>query len=280
MRPSKSGRRATFFQVTLVLLFGLVISSLGYLSALAAFNPDEVVGPALIWVAIGLFLFSLPLRGAARTFSRVIRRPLGLGVFVGYLTAHLLLYGFVLDAIFASIYGTSSLAEPFGTVVTTNVFLPPSALSLFFDVVYNPSIVVTAPPVFGVAFSFYSVAIAVIIAVLILANIGRARELGELRTRAKKARSYVVLPIVGIVLGASCCLSVAGIVALAVPSAAAITSVTWVYYATYFLFPCAAIALLYLNLHSVERISATISASLLQEEAGASGVPTNPAKAS
>jgi hypothetical protein len=272
MPKTRKASRATAYQAVFMLLLGLAISSLGYVSNLSAVNPDEVVGPALFWIAIGVLLFAFPLRAAVVAFSRAVRRPLGAGIFASYLTAHILLYGFILDVIVASIYGASSLAESFGFLVTTNLFLPASVPALIFDVAYNPSVVLTAPPVFGVALSFYGMAVAVIIAVLIVANIGKAREVGELRTRARKARSYVVLPVMGIVLGASCCLSVAGVVALAVPSAAALTSVTWVYYTTYFLLPSVAITVLYLNLHSVERIAAAINASLVDERSGAPGV--------
>jgi hypothetical protein len=272
MPKARKASRATAYQAVFMLLLGLAISSLGYVSNLSGVNPDEVVGPALFWIAVGVLLFAFPFRAAIVAFGRAIRRPVGAGIFASYLTVHIILYGFILDVIVASIYGASSLAQSFSFLVTTNLFLPASVPALIFDVAYNPSIVFTAPPVFGVALSFYGMAVAVIIAVLIVANVGKAREVGELRTRARKARAYVVLPAMGIVLGASCCLSVAGVVALAVPSAAALTSVTWVYYATYFLLPSVAITVLYLNLHSVERIAAAINASLLEERAGTSGV--------
>jgi hypothetical protein len=270
-KKKKEVSRATLYEGLFLLVLGLAISSMGYVANFSVMNPDEVVGPALFWIAIVVFLLASPLRAATRAFSRAIRRPAGAGIFVSYLTIHLILYGFVLDAIVASLYGAASVAQSFGVIVTTNLFQPPSVSALIFDVAYNPSIVLTAPPVFGVALSFYGIAVAVIIAILIIANIGQAQELGELRTQAKKARSYVVLPVIGIVLGASCCLSVAGVVALAVPSALASTSVTWIYYTTYFLLPSVAIALLYLNLQSVERIAATINASLVDEQEGSSG---------
>jgi membrane protein implicated in regulation of membrane protease activity len=67
-----------------------------------------------------------------------------------------------------------------------------------------------------------------------------------------------VLPALGVVLGASCCLSVAGLVALAVPSASQLSSLLWVYYVTFFLFPLVAAVLLWLNLRSIQSITATL----------------------
>ena len=68
----------------------------------------------------------------------------------------------------------------------------------------------------------------------------------------------IIFPALGIALGASCCLSVPILVAVAAPGAVALTSSLWLYDATYFLFPPFAVILLYLNLYSVERIAANV----------------------
>jgi hypothetical protein len=240
-----------------LLLLGLAISSLGAYSNLSQLNPDEVVGPGLFWISVALFTAAFLLRGAFSAFLHTVRRPVGAAIFAAYLAVHLLLYGFVLDALFSIVYGSAALSQTFGLLVTTNVFLPPSALSLFFDLLYDPVISFSFPPVFGTALTFYSIAIAFIIAALILANMGRIGELGEPGSSGRRARAYVILPTIGVVLGASCCLSVAGIVALVFPAAAALSSATWVYYVTYLFFPALAIVLLYANLRSVERMLAS-----------------------
>jgi len=177
------------------------------------------------------------------------------GVFVLYLAIHLLLYGFVLDAALASVYGLGSFSTGSSFLLTTNLFTPPSFTSLVFDVAYNPIIAVTAPPFFSAALTFYSVAVALIIAVLVVASIGKTRELSAIRKATGKARTFVILPALGIVLGATCCLSVAGLVSLASPTASLLNSTPSIYYTTYFLFPCLAMVILYLNLRSIERVS-------------------------
>lgn len=259
MQPTGRANPNVIYPGAAALVLGLAVSFMGSYTGSSVFDPNEVVGPALFWLAIGALLFAIPLRRAAQTFLPAVRRPLGVGVFFGYLTVHLLLYGFLLDAVFAAAYGEATLAQGFAAVVSTNVFLPPSPVALFFDLTYNPAMVISFPPVFGVALTFYAVAVAVVIAVLVLANVERARRLGELRTRTRKARSYFVVPVVGIVLGASCCLSVAGVVTLAVPAAATITSIAWIYYLTYFFFPALAAVLLQLNLRSIERLSVVVA---------------------
>ena len=171
------------------------------------------------------------------------------------MSIHLLLYGFLFQAVLAVIYGVGYFATGAGFFVTTNLFSPPSLAGVTLDLAYNPIIVTSVPPVFSTALSVYSISVALIIAVLVVANIGRMRELSELRTGTGKARAFLVLPALGIVFGASCCLSVAGLISLASPAAAILTSSPWIYYVTYFLFPCIAVLVLYLNLRAMGRVS-------------------------
>ena len=243
---------------------GFVLSYFGYIWEGVSPNPNELLGSFLFWYGVAYLLLTFPFRDATRGFLSYVRKPFGGGVFSGYLAIHLILYGFLLEAILTTVYGSRALAVVPAFLVSTNVFSPPSLLSTIFDLAYNPSIVVTVPPVFSAALSFYGVSVAAVIAVLVVASIGRTREIGELCSKAKRARSFVALPALGIVFGASCCLSVAGLVSLAVPSASLLTSVIWIYYVTYFLFPCVAVVLLYLNFRSIERISTRLRSSLSQ----------------
>lgn len=240
---------------------GVALAGLGYTIASASFNSDEVVGPAIFWFAAIFFLFSVPFRDAARWFAVTIRTSLGCAAFVSYLAVHLLLYGFVFDAVLALVYGAGHFSTGAGLQVTTNLFSPPSLAGLASDITYNPIIFIAVPPIFSTALSFYSISVALMIAVLIVANIGMTRELGALTRAAGRARVFVALPALGIVLGASCCLSVAGLISLAGPAETFLASNPWIYYLTYFLFPCIAIVILYLNLRSVERISSAVAAS-------------------
>jgi hypothetical protein len=250
-------RRGPAISALVVAVMGTALVGLGYSLGEVSLNVDEVAGPAVFWVAAVFFLLAVPFRDAARVFAKSVRTTLGAAAFVVYISIHLLLYGFLFDVILASYYGIGAFAATAGLFVTTNLFSPPSPVSVAFDIAYNPIIVLTAPPIFSAALSFYSIAVALVIAVLVVANIGRTRELGKLRTGTNKARAFVLLPAVGIVLGASCCLSVAGLISLAAPAASVLTSSPWIYYVTYFLFPCIAVAVLYLNLQSMGRASAS-----------------------
>jgi len=69
----------------------------------------------------------------------------------------------------------------------------------------------------------------------------------------------LVFPGLGIVFGASCCLSVPVLITLAAPTAAALSASLWIYDVTYFFFPLVAVVLLYLNLRSVNRIASNVA---------------------
>lgn len=248
-------RIAPLFLGLAFLCLGVALSYFGYLWGDAPLNPGELLGSFLFWSGVVYLLLTFPFRRTFQAFSDSVRTSLGAGVFAGYLAVHLILYGFLLEVILASIFGSSYLAVSPVFFASTNVFSPPSLTSAMLDLAYNPSIIVAIPPVFSAALSFYAISVALLIAFLVVASIGKTREISELCTKGKKARSYVLLPAVGIVFGASCCLSVAGLAGLVVPSVAELTSVLWVYFAIYFLLPSIAVVLLYLNLRSIEGIS-------------------------
>lgn len=235
---------------------GVILTYFGYLWGLLSPNPAEVLGPLLFYAAAVFGLLTLPLRSAARAFARSIRTGLGMAVFAGYLAAHLILYGFLLEEILVASYGNLLGTVTSGTYVFTDVFYPPSLTSVLFELSYNPSIVFNVSPMFTDTLSFYSIAVAFIIAMLVVANVAETRKIGKLCSPGKRARAFVLVPALGLVLGASCCLSVAGLVSLyTLPLAvtAELSSSITIYYVTYFLLPAFAVVILYLNLRSVEK---------------------------
>lgn len=235
----------------------LVTSFFAYLWGSTSPNPAELLAPTLFWYAVAVILFTYPLRGAFEGFLRYVRTPIGAGAFVLYLAVHILLYGFMLESILVSFFDRPFVSASANVFVTTSVFAPPSLSNAVIGLWFNPWITLTIPPTFSDAISFYSLTVAVIIAILIVANIGKTRELGAVCSAATRSRSMVILPALGIILGASCCLSVPVLVTVAAPSAAVLSSSLWVYDATYFFFPLFAIVILYLNLRSVDKITAS-----------------------
>ncbi len=236
----------------------VLTSFFAYLWGATSPNPAELLAPTLFWYAACFLLVAYPLRSAWTMFLKHIKTAFGACVFALYLALHVVLYGFMLESILVSFFDQPYVSAAANVYVTTSVFAPPSLANAILALWFNPWVTVTIPPLFDDALSFYSVAIAVVIAILIVANIGRARELGKVCSTKMRSRSMLIFPALGIVLGASCCLSVPVLIILAAPSAAALSSSLWIYDATYFFFPPFAVILLYLNLYSVNRIAANV----------------------
>lgn len=247
----------------------VVMSFFAYLWGSMSPNPAELLAPAMFWYAVCFLLVAYPLRHAWDDFRRHIKTVFGAGVFVLYLAIHVLLYGFLLESILVSFFAQPYTSAAASVAVTTTVFAPANLGNAVLALWFNPWITLTIPPLFDDALSFYSLAAAVVIAILIVANIGRTRELGRLCSANLRSRSTIIFPAVGIVLGASCCLSVPVLVVLAAPTAAALSASQWLYDVTYFLFPGLAVILLYLNLRSVDRIAAAVSRPSASEGPGA-----------
>lgn len=221
-------------------------------------NPAELLAPGLFWYSVTLLLLAYPLRNALDAFIRSIKTTLGVGVFVAYMVLHIVLYGYMLESILVSFFDEPFVAAHTSIFVTTSVFAPPSLTNAVLALWFNPWVTITVPPSFSDALSFYSLDIAFLIAILIVANIGKTRELGRLCSTRMRTRAMVLFPALGIVLGASCCLSIPILIVIGTPSLVAVTSFLWLYDVTYFLFPLFAVVILYLNLHSVEKIAANI----------------------
>jgi hypothetical protein len=251
----------------------VMTSFFAYLWGSTSPNPAELLAPALFWYAVCLLLLAYPLRHAWEDFLQHIKTGVGAGVFVLYLAIHVVLYGFILESLLVSVFDKPYTTAVVSFTMTTSVFAPPSLTNAVLALWFNPWITLTIPPLFDDALSFYSIAIALVIAILIVANIGKTRELGNMCTANLRSRSMLVFPALGIVFGASCCLSVPVLVTLAAPTAAALSASLWLYDVTYFFFPLFAVVLLYLNLRSVDKISSTVVHSSLKGSPAAAGPP-------
>jgi len=246
-------RLVVLFQGIVFLALGLYVTCLGYESS-ATFLSQELIGPIFFWYAVILLAFSIPLRAQVSACLQSLHTKLGSTIFVVYLAIHLVVYGFLLELLLSAIYGIAFILSPNLTIVT-ETFRPFTAQSVFYDITFNPSIYFDLPPVLSGSVSTYAVTVAVLIDVLILANISKAIELDKLTRSLAKARSYFVIPLVGLILGASCCVSVPALISYVYPAILTSSSFDWIYDTTYFFFPVFALLILYLNFYSMCKIS-------------------------
>ena len=125
------------------------------------------------------------------------------------------------------------------------------------------------PPIFEISLSVYSIAMAVIIGVLVQVNIMKTIEMKNSCSPRRKSSVYFALPIIGVVGGASCCLSLPIFVTLlAVPTVSlASPSIINAYFLTYLLFPPITAVILKLNLDSINRMIRALSRNKIAEHA-------------
>ena len=240
------------------IVLGVLTSFFAYLWGGTSPNPAELLAPGLFWYAVLFLLLAYPLREAVEMFAVSIRTALGASVFVTYMIVHVVLYGYMLESILVSFFDEPFVSPSASIHVTTSVFAPPSITNAVIGLWFNPWVTITIPPSFSDALSFYSMAIALLIAILIVANIGKTKELGKVCTAQMKTRAMFLFPALGIILGASCCLSIPILIIVGSPSVVALSSSLWLYDVTYFLFPPFAVVVLYLNLYSVNRIASNV----------------------
>jgi hypothetical protein len=237
-----------------LLVGGLVLSFVAYDYPPYPFNPYEAVASLAFWTGAFLALGRSYLRGTLTIASKAVRTARGASVAVVYIFVHLLLYGFVLEGIFAYVYQTPTTAASPYLYVSSNLFYPLTAVNAFAGLTFSPSVTVVVPPIFGASLSSFSIFIAVIIDLLIVANIGKIGEIGRVVPRVMKTKAYFAMPLIGIVAGASCCMSLPSLLTVAAPGIISLPSFVWAFYIAYFGFPLLALVLLKMNLDVATRI--------------------------
>jgi hypothetical protein len=243
---------ASLFLTLLAVSFPLAFYA--YTVPLNLFTVFEGTASFAFWFSIAGLVFLYPLRYVAALFVRYIRRPRGLLLFVSYLAVHLFLYGLLLEGLVAYSFKIPSVVNQFSASLASIPLYPVSLSSVLAGFGFNPSLDLFIPPVFVLALSFYTMCLSFIIAVLVLTNIMKVVEIGKLCGTALKSRTLVVLPALGVIGGAACCLSLPVLISIAAPTAAIITNNVGVWYAAYFLFPSATAVGLKYNMDSTMRI--------------------------
>jgi hypothetical protein len=175
----------------------------------------------LFWIYLLAFVLILPLREGYSLFLEGIRRRSMKLLFVLYLAIHLVIYGIFLELILESIYaypiaGQGSLFRIF--VAGNYAFYPHSIATVMEVLTLNPSISILFPRALGVALGPFAIFSAIIIDILVVANVNLLLKLSK---TILKFGGSVALPAVGVIGGASCCLSIPSLLAIASPSIAA-----------------------------------------------------------
>ncbi len=175
----------------------------------------SLLGNLIFWISLVIILYKTVLFNAFSYIRKNFTRTT-LAIFGVYLSIHYFVYSIALEKILTGIYGQLFLVNsPFFTVTATH-FYPSSLYATFINLIFNPSIVAGIPPDYYIELSFYAIFMGFIIATLVTANIIRViRMAGFL----KRAKVILLAPLLGVIGGGSCCISIPILLATAIPAA-------------------------------------------------------------
>ena len=243
--------------VTLLAL-GFAVSLEAYRFPGFSLNYFQAAGSLMFWTG-GFVLVLALMEGDARRALGFARTRVGTLVGAAYISFHLLLYGYVLEAILVQLYGSPPLVSSAFVFVSSNLLYPASFENALVGLAFNPTLTVLVPPIFDASLSLFSIFAAVVIDLLILANVAAVRQIGSAGGTAVRARAYVAMPLTGIFLGASCCMSLPVLLSIADPALTALSSLLWVFYLAYFVLPLLAAVVLKFNLDLANRTARAAS---------------------
>ncbi|MEM3670232.1 MAG: hypothetical protein QW767_00580 [Thermoprotei archaeon] len=216
----------------------------------------------VFWVGVMSVLAWTWLREPIATFIRPKTRRRAIAAFSSYLPVHLVVYGLLLERVLAGLFGYPGGIHSYELYVTYSPVYPVNVLNAFLGLVVTPSVSLVLPPTYGLDLAAYSFAMALIIAVLVAGNVAALKTVGSSCSTKRSSLTYLGLPVLGVVTGASCCLSVPILLDIAVPAAGSLLLTTPVAYLAYLVFPSATALALKQNFNLLTRISTRMNGSL------------------
>ncbi|MHB2037360.1 MAG: hypothetical protein ACYCPW_11565 [Nitrososphaerales archaeon] len=254
----KQNQAATIVLLLLIFSFPVCLYSY-YIGALSILNAYETLASFLFWSSIISLGFLFPLKKTAKLFVIYARSARGATLFAFYLVVHLLLYGILLEGILIYLYRIPPTIFQSSISFSAILAYPESLVAIFVDFAFNPSLNFAIPPGFSLALSLYSFVVAIVIGVLVVTNVMKVIEMSRICSIGKKSRAFLALPALGVIGGATCCLSIPFLISLIAPVTAVVSGSISVYYVAYLGFPVAtAIALKY-NLDSTMKMTSRLS---------------------
>lgn len=223
-------------------------------SGSAAVTLYEVLSSLMFWVPVVSLSLWFPLKNATFLFAKHIRAVRGKLLFVSYVTIHLVLYGLLLETILHYAYKLPELiAQP--SAYFNVPFYPASPWAIITSIGFYPNVSMLVPPAFDFVWSFYSIVLALVIGMLVVTNVMQLDELGKICPTPQRTRSFLLLPVLGVTMGATCCLSFPLLVSLAGEFSKVIPNSLAAFVTAYFLLPLTAAIVLKYNMDSTSRVA-------------------------
>ena len=205
-------------KLNLTFLFNLILMVSGLAITYSAPYSNYVVyvtfGNLFFWLPLTFILTKSVVRKVFSYLSKNWNKK-SLAIFSTYLSIHYFVYSIALERLLTSIYGELfRISSPFLTF-SVSYFYPPGPYTFLINLIFNPSIVIGFPPNYYLELSFYSVIMGFLIDGVVTTTILRVLEI----YKKVRIRAIIIPPILGVLAGGSCCVSIPVILATAIPAA-------------------------------------------------------------
>ncbi len=250
---------------------GLAVSSLGFsliwfaalyfaTGRLSIYSPESMLVPntfaLFFWLFLTAGLLGLPLaKPTALAFRAMASSKRLLAFFFGYISVHLVIYGFLLERILVAVFGAPPGNTGAAVLISSNFAIQPHTwYNVLLLVTVDPNLTILAPPYYGVVLGPFAIISALVIAILVVGNFSRLIKVSSV---IKKWGGSTLIPVVGVVGGASCCISIPELLAAFSPTIFAVTVAPLgavVLNVLYYALPISVAIALKLNLDSLNRI--------------------------
>ncbi|BCU68938.1 hypothetical protein [Stygiolobus caldivivus] len=194
------------------MVIGLILVYLAPFSD--SYSVYVIFGNFLFWSSLLSLLFKSALKGVFNYLTRNITGK-GYVIYGIYLTFHYVVYSIALERLLTAIYG--QLFSISSSFVSFNVspYYPGGPYATLINLLFNPSLALGFPPNFFLELTFYSISMGFLIGGIVTATILRVLDMSKFI----KVRAILVAPVMGVIAGGSCCVSIPLILATAIPAA-------------------------------------------------------------
>ncbi|AAK43071.1 hypothetical protein HFC64_10095 [Saccharolobus solfataricus] len=173
--------------------------------ALAYMFPlNELIPIVTFWIFLTYLLFNTVFRAELQVMGSYKRKGTKWGIFFSYLITHYLVYSVAIVELLTYIY-KPTISNPqtaFVSLFNTPFGISPSITNLGLSLIFNPTITAFIPPNIVIDLSLYSISMGLYIAILVTSSLITIISLN------KKLKYLVFIPLIGIIAGASCCVSI------------------------------------------------------------------------
>lgn len=173
------------------------------LSLIYMFPFDEQIPLVIFWVFLTYFILNTLLKEELRVIKDY-KKHSKWAIFISYLIAHYFAYSVIIIELLTYIYKPPPFYSqtPLISIFNTPFGGSQTLVNLGLSIVLNPTVFVFIPPNIFIDLSLYSMAMGLYIAILVTSSL-----ISIIGTR-KRLKYIAIVPTLGIVAGASCCLSV------------------------------------------------------------------------